>query len=80
MAPEQGVADSNVDHRADIYALGVLAYDMLTAKPPFTDSTTQAVMAAHVSRAPRRPPSKHRPSIPAPLRTPSEIFLGSHAS
>ncbi len=59
MAPEQAAADPHTDHRADIYAVGAMAYEMLTGRPPFTASTPQAVMAAHVSEAPD-PLTKHR--------------------
>ncbi|MEO7648152.1 MAG: protein kinase, partial [Gemmatimonadaceae bacterium] len=66
MSPEQAAADPNVDHRTDIYALGVLAYELLTGRPPFTGATPQQVLAAQVTEAPQHI-SVARPSIPAPL-------------
>ena len=51
MAPEQATGESNIDHRADIYALGVLGYEMLTGHAPF-EGTAQAVLAAHVMTTP----------------------------
>ncbi|MFV1988840.1 MAG: protein kinase [Gemmatimonadota bacterium] len=53
MAPEQATADTNIDHRADIYAVGVLAYEMLTGRPPFHGMTAQQVLAAHITERPR---------------------------
>jgi len=52
MAPEQAMADPHVDHRADIYAFGGMAYEMLAGQPPFIAPTPQALIAAHVSREP----------------------------
>ncbi len=66
MAPEQAAADPHVDHRADIYAVGVLAYEMLTGRTPFTAPTAQALLAAHITQVPD-PVAKHRPAIPAAL-------------
>jgi serine/threonine-protein kinase len=54
MSPEQVVADPAVDHRADMYSFGVLAYELLTGKPPFTDRPTQAVLAAHAIEVPEQ--------------------------
>ena len=51
MAPEQALGEP-VDHRADIYALGALAYQMLTGVAPFT-GTLREVLTAHVSSAPK---------------------------
>jgi serine/threonine-protein kinase len=52
MSPEQAAADPGVDKRTDIYALGLLAYEMLTGRPPFGGATSQAIMAAHMMEAP----------------------------
>jgi len=66
MAPEQAAADPHTDHRADIYALGVLAYEILCGLPPFLGASPQSVLAAHMTTTPE-PSSAHRPSVPAPL-------------
>ena len=47
MAPEQAAGDPNVDHRADIYAFGCLAYELLTGETPFHGRPMQQVLAAH---------------------------------
>ncbi|HVF41333.1 MAG TPA: protein kinase, partial [Gemmatimonadaceae bacterium] len=52
MAPEQAAADPNTDHRADIYALGVMAFEMLAGHPPFHGRTPQKLLAAHMSERP----------------------------
>lgn len=65
MAPEQASADPQLDHRADLYAVGAVAYEMLTGQAPFR-GTAQQVMARQVAEAPE-PVDKIRPSIPASL-------------
>ena len=65
MSPEQATADPHVDHRADIYAVGVLAYELLTGKPPFGGSA-QEVLAAHVVE-PAPSVTATRAAIPAQL-------------
>ena len=62
MAPEQATADPNVDHRADIYAAGVVAYELLAGRTPFQSTTPQQMLAAHVTETPD-PVSKHRPGV-----------------
>src|SRR2546428_1900384 len=66
MAPEQAAADPNTDPRADIYAVGALAYEMLAGRPPFVGPSPQAVLAAHVTNQPD-PVTKYRDSVPPAL-------------
>jgi len=66
MAPEQAAADPATDHRADIYALGAIAYEMLTGHQLFPGRPPQAVLAAHSSETPT-PVQVQRPATPAAL-------------
>ena len=52
MAPEQVSADPLVDHRADLYAWGVLAYEMLVGQAPFAGRPLQSMLAAHLTEVP----------------------------
>ena len=54
MAPEQALADPDVDHRADLYAFGCLAYEVLTGKSPFAGRAHMKLVAAHLAEAPAR--------------------------
>ncbi|MEP6574457.1 MAG: protein kinase, partial [Gemmatimonadota bacterium] len=66
MAPEQISAGSRVDHRADIYAVGVLAYELLAGELPFRGDTPEALLSAHLTTVPV-PIATRRPETPAPL-------------
>ena len=66
MAPEQAMADDAVDPRADLYSLGVIAYEMLTGTHPFGSRTAQAVVAAHLTETPLRL-SQRMPAVPRAL-------------
>jgi serine/threonine protein kinase/tetratricopeptide (TPR) repeat protein len=63
MAPEQAVGDGTMDHRADLYALGLIAYEMLTGAHPFTGRTAQALATAHLTETPA-PLTERRPDVP----------------
>ena len=68
MAPEQAAGDE-VDHRADLYAWGVVAYEMLSGSHPFASKvTSQQLIAAHIAEPPR-PLRDAAPDVPALLGT-----------
>ncbi|MFI5241769.1 MAG: protein kinase [Gemmatimonadales bacterium] len=66
MSPEQIAVDPTIDQRADLYALGVTAYEMLTGEAPFGSRPTPAVLAAHLIEEPP-PLSYSRADVPAAL-------------
>jgi len=66
MSPEQATADPHTDHRADIYALGIVAYEMLCGRQPFEAGSAQAIIAAHVTQQPQ-PVERFRANVPPAL-------------
>jgi hypothetical protein len=66
MAPEQASADPHLDHRVDIYAVGAVAYELLTGRPVFMGTTPQMVLSAHVTEAPLAI-TKFREAVPRSL-------------
>lgn len=79
MAPEQAAADPNVDHRADIYSLGAVGYEMLTGRPLFSGMTPQQVLSAQVTAQPEAV-TRHRPNIPPALAATIMRCLEKHPS
>jgi serine/threonine protein kinase len=63
MSPEQCEGRGNVDHRTDIYALGIVIYEMITGRVPFTGDGYGEILVQHLTQMPV-PPSTIRGVIP----------------
>ncbi|MCC6995976.1 MAG: protein kinase [Deltaproteobacteria bacterium] len=66
MSPEQCRGSGEVDHRADIYALGCVLFEMATSRPPFTGTGLGEILGAHQFVAPPQVRSLN-PGVPPPL-------------
>ena len=66
MAPEQAAGDPDIDHRADLYSLGAMAYELLSGQAVFANRTPQRMLAAHMSETPRSV-TDLRPDTPVAL-------------
>ncbi|HWE43090.1 MAG TPA: serine/threonine-protein kinase [Gemmatimonadaceae bacterium] len=67
MSPEQALGEREIDGRSDIYSLGVLGYQMLTGRVPFSAGNSMALLLKHVNERPQ-PIVELRPDAPAALR------------
>jgi hypothetical protein len=66
MAPEQLAGDPSADHRIDLYAVGLLAYELLTGESPFAGPSPRETMAAQLTRDPK-PLHEVNPTVPPRL-------------
>jgi len=66
MSPEQACGRDDVDHRADIWSMGVLLYEMLTGELPYTGKIYTAIIAKILTK-PFAPPREHVPELPEEL-------------
>ena len=67
MAPEVVLGAADTDHRVDLYALGCVAYWLLTGKMVFEGESAMQVMVQHVQAEPKRPSLRTEQPIPAAL-------------
>jgi serine/threonine protein kinase len=65
MSPEQA-SGKPVDHRTDIYAMGIILYEMLIGRPPFVGDSPTQILVAHVTQEPS-PPRSLNAQVPEPL-------------
>lgn len=77
MAPEQGAPGALADHRVDLYALGVIAHEMLCGRPPLAGSVAEGMRAEH-DPAPRTPAPRLHPDLPAEMAPLISRLLAEH--
>jgi serine/threonine-protein kinase len=69
MAPEQMQSSRDVDVRCDVWALGVILYELVTGKPPFRAESMPELVLRVVQGGPPQPLRELRPSVPAELES-----------
>jgi serine/threonine-protein kinase len=68
MSPEQCKGTGVVDHRADLYSIGCIFYELVTGRPPFTNLGAGELIGAHLFVEPDKP-TKHEPTLSAETET-----------
>jgi serine/threonine-protein kinase len=74
LAPEQAHGIEHVDHRADLYAMGVILYEMLAGELPFTGKSVFEVVMKHVQEAPQ-PLRERRPDLAIPQQLEQVVMV-----
>ncbi len=77
MAPEQAAGDSSTDHRADLYALGAMAYEMISGRPMFGERSAVQLLTAHATEKPESL-ARLAPAAPSELIGLIEQLLAKH--
>ncbi|HET9423925.1 MAG TPA: serine/threonine-protein kinase [Gemmatimonadaceae bacterium] len=77
MSPEQVNGDTVIDHRSDIYSVGVMGYHMLTGRPPFVGASSPEVAYGHLTRMPEAI-RKLNPSVPVAMAVAIERCLAKN--
>ena len=79
MSPEQMTAPKTVDHRSDIWSLGVILYELLAGRPPFPGETVAEIIAGILTNQPESL-RKYRNDIPSGLKTVVDTCMQSKAA
>jgi len=79
MSPEQCRGAGGVDHRTDLYALGVMMYQMLTGRPPFMGAGVGDLIIGHMTLTPQ-PVRELRPDVPPDVEQIVDVLLAKAAN
>jgi serine/threonine-protein kinase len=79
MSPEHCLGTKEIDHRSDIYSLGIILYEMICGQPPFVSTGFGELINLHLNAAPA-PPRTHDPAVPSELQAVVMRMLAKEAS